>query len=338
MGLKISSGKIPRAQKVVLYGVEGIGKTTLAAKTPDPLFIDTEGGTAHMDVKRIDGIGSWEQLIATVEEVAETPGVCKTLVIDTADWAEKVCIEYLFEKNNWTSIETPGYGKGYVAIREEFIRLLDACDKVIAAGINVVITAHAKVNKVELPDEMTAYDRWELKLTKQTAPLLKEWPDALLFANYKTLVVTTGDGPNKTGKGTGGKRVIYTTHKPAYDAKNRHGLPDEVEMRFSNIKSIFNDNPVVMELPKREPNAPAQTVEPPAEPIKEETLETITQMMDEAGIRAEEVQGVVAKKSGKFAAETPISEYSEKFAQNWLIKNWQRVVDTIENDPNHVPF
>lgn len=63
MDLKISTGKIPRAQKVVMYGLEGIGKTTLAAQTPDPLFIDTEGGTAHMDVKRIDGIDTWEQLL-----------------------------------------------------------------------------------------------------------------------------------------------------------------------------------------------------------------------------------------------------------------------------------
>jgi len=52
--LKITDGKIKRAQKVVLYGSEGIGKSTFAAKFPNPLFIDTEGGTSHMDVRRIE--------------------------------------------------------------------------------------------------------------------------------------------------------------------------------------------------------------------------------------------------------------------------------------------
>ncbi len=58
--LNIKNGKIPRPQKVVIYGAEGVGKTTLAAQFPDPLFIDTESGTAHMDVRRIDRPATWE--------------------------------------------------------------------------------------------------------------------------------------------------------------------------------------------------------------------------------------------------------------------------------------
>ena len=336
MDLKISTGKIPRAQKVVMYGLEGIGKTTLAAQTPDPLFIDTEGGTAHMDVKRIDGIDTWEQLLDAVKTVAVTPGICKTLVIDTADWAEKACFEYVLRHNNWSSIETPGYGKGYNVLEETFLELLKACDKVLAAGMNVVFTAHAQVKKLDLPEEMGSYDRWELKLEKKDVPLLKEWADVVLFLNYKTLVVTTD---NKARKGTNGKRVIYANHKPAFDAKNRHGLPDEMEMKYSNIACIFNDNPVqyrISEPPKTNDNG--ETVEKPREPITEETYSKLSQMMEEAGIKADEVQELVAQKTGKYSAETPISEYSEKFVQNWLLKHWDKVSETILNDPDHVPF
>ena len=68
--LNITSGKIDRALKVVVYGSEGIGKTTFAAAFPEPLFIDTEGGTAHMDVRRIDRPQSWDELLSIVEEGA----------------------------------------------------------------------------------------------------------------------------------------------------------------------------------------------------------------------------------------------------------------------------
>ena len=327
MALKISSGKIPRAQKVVLYGVEGIGKTTLAAQTPGVLFIDTEGGTAHMDVNRLDGITTWEQLKATVNEVALYPDVCQTLAIDTADWAEQAMIKYVLKKRELDSIEDAGYGKGYTYLGEEFSELLKACDRVIAAGINVVITAHAKMRKQELPDEMGAFDRWELKLSKQCAPLLKEWADAVLFCNYKTIVVTT---ENKTKKGQGGKRVIYTVHRPAFDAKNRHNLPEEMDMTYANIAPIFNIKPASESKP--EPPAADKST-----PITEATLKGIMEMLEKEGIKPEEVQGVVAKKK-KYPAETPIAEYSEEFAKGWLKKNWGNIMKTILDDPNHVPF
>ena len=107
--LNITKGKINRAQKVVIYGPEGIGKSSLAARFPDPVIIDTEGGTAHMDVRRIDKPQSWEELLSIVKEVAATPGICKTLVIDTADWAEQLITTYLCNKYKQNSIESFGY-------------------------------------------------------------------------------------------------------------------------------------------------------------------------------------------------------------------------------------
>lgn len=247
--LNITSGRIDRAQKTVIYGPEGIGKTTLAAMHPDPVIIDTEGGTAHMDVRRINDIDSWSMLLSTVEEVAETPNICRTLVIDTADWAEQQAIRYICEKYKQSSIESFGYGKGYTYLAEEFSRLLAKCDQVIAAGINVVITAHAKMRKFEQPDEMGAYDRWEMKLSKQSAPLLKEWCDHLLFCNYQTFVITA---ENDTKKVQGGKRVIYTSHHPAWDAKTRAELPEVVDLDYANIASIYQRVKSAAKTPKDE--------------------------------------------------------------------------------------
>ena len=96
--LNITSGKVSRAQKIVVYGSEGIGKTTFASAFPKPLFIDTEGGTSHMDVNRLAMPDSWDGLVALIEEVSRNPGICGTLVIDTADWAEQLCIK---DKSCW---------------------------------------------------------------------------------------------------------------------------------------------------------------------------------------------------------------------------------------------
>lgn len=107
--LNITKGKIDRAQKTVIYGPEGIGKTSLAAKHPDPVIIDTESGTSHMDVRRIEKPQTWEELISIIKEVAATPGICKTLVIDTADWAEQLATTYICNKYKQNSIESFGY-------------------------------------------------------------------------------------------------------------------------------------------------------------------------------------------------------------------------------------
>lgn len=237
MALKIVSGVQARPQKVVVYGVEGIGKSTLASQFPAPLFIDVEGGTSQLDVPRIANVNSWPMLMQTVEEVANTDAICQTLVLDTADWAERLCVEYVCQKLHVTGIEDVGYGKGYTYLQEEFSKLLDLCSNCVKRGKNVVILAHAKMRKFEQPDEMGAYDRWELKLSKQCAPITKEWADMVLFLNYKTIVTTTKDGKNKA---SGNKRIIHTVHQACWDAKNRHGLPEELPLEWGEeLARIF---------------------------------------------------------------------------------------------------
>lgn len=240
MAFQITSGKMVKPQKVVVYGPEGIGKTTLAAQFPSPLFIDTEGGSGHLDVRRLPSPDSWQMLLDEVTWVRDYPEECGgTLVVDTADWAESLCTKMVCDKNDWKGIESPGYGKGYTYVKEEFGRLLNLLSECVERGLNVVLTAHAQIVKFEQPDEAGAYDRWEMKLyRKQTAPMVKEWADAVLFANFKTIVITESgkDGKVTKARATGGKnRVLYCTHSATWDAKNRWGLPDEVPMEWAQI-------------------------------------------------------------------------------------------------------
>ena len=238
--MNITKGKVKTALKVVVYGQEGVGKSTFASNFPDPVFIDTEGSTKQLDVARFDPPSSWEMLLSQVDYVRQNPDICRTLVVDTADWAEKLCIRKVCDKARKDGIEDFGWGKGYTYVQEEFGKLLNSLEEVIQAGVNVVVTAHAQMRKVEQPDEMGSYDRWELKLTKQCSPMLKEWADLLLFANYKTIVVNT-EGKKYKGQG-GQQRIMYTTHTAAWDAKNRFSLPDVLPFDYAQIEQMIIAN------------------------------------------------------------------------------------------------
>lgn len=307
--LNILSGKINLPPKVVIYGAEGVGKSTLASQFPDPLFIDTEGSTTYMDVRRLEKPDSFTGLVDLVKAVAAEPDICKTLILDTADWAEQMCIAEVCAKYKKKGIEDFGYGKGYTYISEEFSKLLSAFDAVIKKGICVVITAHAKMRKFEQPDEMGAYDRWEMKLSKQVAPLLKEWCDMLLFCNYKTYVVST---ESNTHKAQGGKRVMYTTHHPCWDAKNRHNLPEETDLDFASIAHIFS-------------------VEQPESPA----LQELRRLMLKDHITADRIQWIVAKK-GKYPQSVDIQGYPEEFISGWLIPNWANIVEYVNRKENQL--
>jgi hypothetical protein len=235
--MKILKGKQTRPQRVVIYGVESVGKTTFAAQFPAPLYLDIEGGTAHLDTDRVE-INSWAELNGAIKEIVNTD--YQTVIIDSADWAERLCVEDLLASTKKASIEDYGYGKGWVMVAERMSRMLTALDSLIAIGKHVVLLAHSKVQRVEPPDLMTAYDRYELKMSKQSSPLVKEWADELWFFRFKTKVVESENGK---AKGTGGKqRIILTTHSAAYDAKTRSGLAEELPMEWDSVAHLFATN------------------------------------------------------------------------------------------------
>lgn len=364
MALNITRGVRKGAQKVTLYGVEGIGKSTLASQFPDPLFIDTEGSTSHLDVARLESPGSWSMLLQQVREVtSEKP--CGTLVLDTADWAERLCIEHIVASANnpkVTSIEDFGYGQGYTKLVEEFGRLLDLLTAVSRAGINVVVVAHADIRKFEQPDEAASYDRWELKLSKsgqkKVAPLLKEWADAVLFLNYETIVetVSAGMGGGK-GKARGGtKRVMYCNHNACWDAKNRWGLGDKLPMDYAQIaphvpsgeakapadvaeergkppagdvvsKAMKAD--AELKRIRRELDGGASDAEPRAAPLHElEGLpafwEPALQLMKAGGVSVADVRDISVAQ-GNFTSDTPVANYPEEYVTGFIVPNFDKV-------------
>jgi hypothetical protein len=360
--MEVISGKIEKAKKVVLYGPEGIGKSSFAAQFPKPIFIDTEGSTTELLVDRLKKPSSWTALNQQVDWVKQQPaGRFKTLVIDTIDWAERLTIEFVTSRANKQSITNFGYGEGFIQLEEEFGKFLNRLSDLVEIGINVVLTAHAKITKFEQPDEMGAYDRYELKLgnktTAKTASLVKEWADMVLFMNYKTFSVAVDD-KGKKHKAQGGIRTIYATHHPAWDAKNRHGLPDEFPLDYANIAHIFNS---VQQTPTQVPvqntappveqstQAPVQPIQPvvdpaPTTPSPINTVQlnpmipqALRDLMIQNNVSEEEIQVVVSQK-GYYPMDTPIANYDPSFIAGVLVGAWQQVYGMVEEFRKSLPF
>lgn len=243
--LKISRGPQYSPARVAVYGTEGIGKTTLASQFPNPLILDTEDGSKRLDVARV-AVNEWKTLTLAVAELAVQPQGFKTVVIDSADWAERLCGEQLCKDHNKKSLEDWAYGKGYVLLAEQFSNFLVACDKLIDSGLHVVWVAHAQVKRCSPPDLSEGYDRYELKLAKQTAPLLREWADCLLFCNYKTKLA---DGKDGKVKAIGGReRVMFSQRTAAFDAKNRYGLEPELTLTVEALAPLFERRTIRSEI------------------------------------------------------------------------------------------
>lgn len=258
--LNITRGRRQSAKRAVIYGEEGVGKSTLAAEFPNPLILDTEDGTNQLDVARV-AINDWQTLTLALKELAVDANGFNTVVVDSADWAEKLLVEWLLKNSSGKkSIEDFGFGKGYTMVAEHWTRFLASCDVLIGQGINVVFVAHSTVKRTSPPDQTDGFDRYELKLTKQVSPLLREWCDLLLFCSYKTKLVEGGDGRLKA---TGGKdRVMHAEHSAAYDAKNRFGLPAEMPMQIEHLSPIFDDGAPA---PVAAAPQPAKAVSPAAQ-------------------------------------------------------------------------
>jgi hypothetical protein len=245
----VRTGRIDRAQRITLYGPESAGKTTLAAQFPDPLIIDTEDGSTHQDVARIQ-TPTEENFFEAMRTIASENHPYKTIVIDTVGNAEQFIRERVLKRHKMRHIEDFGYGRGYTYVREEFNSYLTAClDRFILAGIHVIVTSHSVTRRVQPPGLSDAFDRYEIGLDLVNGARLKQWSDALLFLSWDTRIVENAEG---RVRGVGGKeRVIYTTHCAAYDAKNRVGLPEKVVCSFAALAPLLGDS----DTPESQPGA-----------------------------------------------------------------------------------
>lgn len=244
----IQTGRRPAPPRLVIYGIEGVGKSTFCAGAPRAIFIPTEDGLNQIDCASFPLATSLSDVQSALAALAAEPHDYHTVVIDSLDWLEQLIWEQLCAEHRVSSIEKVdgGYGKGYISALGVWRRILAALDVLHKQRqMAVLLTAHAKIERFEDP-ETSAYDRYSPRLNKHAAALVTEWSDAVLFATrkFRTEREEVGFGQQRTiavGVGTdGGQRILRTVGGPACIAKNRYNLPYELPLAWDAFYNAFS--------------------------------------------------------------------------------------------------
>lgn len=240
----VTTGRKQQPFRVLLSGVEGIGKSTFAAGAPKPIFLGAEDGAGMLDVPRLPQPATWADAFRAVELLTTETHQFQTLVVDTVDWLEPLVWAHVCARDKKLNsegepdIESYGFGKGYSTALDEWRKFLAGLERIRAKGMHVVLLAHTHLKTFKNPLGED-FDRYELKLNLKAGGLLKEWVDALLFANYETFAIKK-DSTSKFEKAKGissGARYIYTERTAGYDAKNRYSLPPQLALSWSEFEA-----------------------------------------------------------------------------------------------------
>ena len=247
MGLMqhIQSGCTSMPPRIMTYGTEGIGKSTLAAGTPRPIFVQTEDGLGQIDCDKFPVAHSFDDVMAALDELATESHAYETVVVDSLDWLERLIWDAVCKRESATTIEKVGggYGKGYILALDFWRRFISQLTTLHTdRQMMVFLVAHAKVEKFEDP-EASAYDRYSPRLHKHAAALITEWCDAVLFATrrFTTRNEDAGFGRQRAiaapiGAG-GGERILRTSGGPTCVAKNRYRLKPEIPLSWDDLVS-----------------------------------------------------------------------------------------------------
>src|SRR3990167_488376 len=237
----VTSGKVDAPQAVVIYGPGGVGKTSLAALAPNPVLIDIEKGTLHLDLKRIDGIETFADLRACLQsDVLDGYG---TVVVDSGTKAEELAVAHTLltvphEKGHRVdNIEGYGFGKGPTHVYDTFLLLLADLDMNRRKGRNVILICHDCTESVPNPagEDWLRYEP-HLQRPKSGKASIRnrvvQWADHCLYIGYDIIV-------DKDGKGKGGgTRTIYPVERPTHIAKSRT-LKEPVSFEGPDDASIW---------------------------------------------------------------------------------------------------
>lgn len=217
-----------RPQRILIYGVQGLGKTTFGCTFEAPILLRTEDGAGALDVPAFPQVANDYQNIVDAIQSLHGEHPYKTLVLDSLDWMEplvwaKTCVELGIAR-----IEDAGYGKGYTAADDNWRFILGGLDSLRhTRGMTIVIVAHAEV-KTHQPPDGEPYDRYQIRIQKRSFALWQEWADMVLFCNYDRRIVGDAKKGEKRRAEGNGDRVIFTEERPYYLAKNRWGLPAKI--------------------------------------------------------------------------------------------------------------
>lgn len=230
---KLKRGAKAMAPRIVVYGGEGVGKSTFFAGAPTPVFFQAEDGLANLEVAcypetRADSLSQLYELIEALDGEHDFG----SLVIDSADWLEQLIAAEVCATNRVADIEKIPYGKGYVQAAVIMGDILARLDALRAKGMLTCLTAHAQVVRYDDPLG-SSYDTHRLKMHKRLASLVAEWADVVGFASLKV------HAKDEKRASTTGERVLHVSPSPAHSAKNRFGLTRPLPLEWDALMSAI---------------------------------------------------------------------------------------------------
>ena len=242
----IKTGRENKPPRIMVYGQEGVGKSTFGASAPAPVFIQTEDGLGEIDTCKFPLAQSVGDVIAELTALRDEEHNFRTVVIDSLDWLERLIFDEVCKEFGVRSIEKAdgGYGKGYVDALVHWRKVLALLDDLRnKRGMMVILLAHAKVERFEDPENI-AYDRYAPRLHNHAASLISEWVDAVLFAAKRLRVSKDGDSRAIAAPigADGGERILRTNGSPACLAKNRFSLPNEIPLRWDAFLQAYGNS------------------------------------------------------------------------------------------------
>lgn len=234
---KTSTLKAPR---IVLYGSAGIGKTTLGATFPDPIFVQTEDGLGKIEVDHFPLAKNYNDVIAALDALIKEDHEFKTVVVDSVDWLEMMINAHTCQTHGKRTIEEFGYGKGYVealVFWREYIERLNTLRN--SKGMIVCQLAHARQVEVK-PPNMEPYHQWQIKLHKHANALVKEHCDLMGYCDSDTTIIKSESAGGKAfNKVRAEGRYIFCDKSPERDTKNRYGIETKVPMEWSALQTAI---------------------------------------------------------------------------------------------------
>tara|TARA_R100001086_G_scaffold227718_1_gene146920 strand:+ start:24060 stop:24803 length:744 start_codon:yes stop_codon:yes gene_type:complete len=225
--------------RITIHGGPAVGKTTLGSSFPKPIIITTEDGMGTIKCDHFPVATNYDDFMENLIQVRDGEHDYKTLVIDSLDWLEKLIHAKYCEVENVKSIEQKGYGKGYVECLAYWRNILAILDECRNKGMIIFLIAHSEIRKQEDP-RVEPFDKYIIKLHRKASDLVSEYSDVIFFATFNLgSVKVQGKGGQLSSKLVKGDRVLYTNDNPAYLAKNRYALPDELPFDWETIRKAI---------------------------------------------------------------------------------------------------
>jgi len=249
----ITSGALNVPLKGVIYGENGIGKTTFCSHAENPIIFDLEGNTTLIEtVKTRQNIEDFEQLEFFLDELIKNDirrfgKPIKTIVIDSLDKLEIFATEHIKKtyENNPKALD---YGRGSAYVLGLFESILSKLDRLHSEkNMNILLIAHNEVDKEPDP-RFPSYDKHVLRLAKGPRKLIGDWAYFVLFAAKDIFFQAPEDmgfGKKKVKAHEKSYRRLYTTESAIYYAKNGYNLPPQISLEweeFMNGVKAFHDS------------------------------------------------------------------------------------------------